>query len=71
MKQIVCVMHFVLIRSKSSSKLLKVMYSDSKSSAVVNAEDLSMDMAGDRLYAFGNVSTEEGPKSLQVGECLQ
>ena len=57
----------LLPRTYSSKALLGALYADSRSSAVISSNHLAVDMGGGKLYGFGNVSTEQGPKSLKVG----
>ncbi|CAE7717113.1 unnamed protein product [Symbiodinium sp. CCMP2456] len=57
---------FMRAGCSSSKKLLEGMYSDSRSSAVIAATSLSKELAGERIFAFGSVSTEQGPKSVKV-----
>ena len=55
------------LRRRSSRALLDVIYSDSRSAAVIKGESLSETLADARLFAFGTVSTEQGPKSVKAG----
>lgn len=59
-------MFFLLPRTHSSDKLLKLLYPDQKSSATLRTRDLSADLADERLYLFGSVSTEKKQRSVKA-----
>ena len=59
---------------ETSKDLLSLIYSDSKSSALIAADKLREDLGDQRVFAFGVVSTEEGPRSVKAGgvqTCVQ
>ena len=59
--------HLLAVASTASSKtLLDIMRIDSKHSALISTEDLVSGLAGQKLYAYGAVTTEGGSKSLKV-----
>ncbi|CAE7035549.1 unnamed protein product [Symbiodinium sp. CCMP2592] len=62
------IQNILLMRAgcKSSEKLLGAMFSDSRSCAIIAATSLTKELAGERIYAFGSISTEQSPKSVKA-----
>lgn len=58
------------LRQKSSSTLLGAITVDGKSSALMDDSNLKSEMGGERIFAYGNLSSEYAQRSLKVATII-